>query len=96
MNTFNKILLVGIVALGAMGWLSTASAHGHGGWHGGYSGHGYGWNRGYYYRAPRVVIYPAPVYQYAPYYSPYYSYGYPYYGRSVVVIRGGHHHHHHH
>jgi len=96
MNTFNKILLVGIVALGGMGSLSTASAYGHGHWYGGYGWHGgSGWHGGYY-RSPRVVIYPSPVYQYAPFYSPYYSYGYPYYGSSVVVIRGGHHHHHHH
>ena len=101
MNTFSKILLSGAVALGSMGAFTTASARDHGNWHGDH-GNWHGGNnwRGGYYHNPRVVIYPSPVYQYAPYaypdyryYPDYNNYSYPY-GRSVVIIRNHHHRHH--
>ena len=95
MNTFSKILLSGVVALGSMGAITTASAHGH--WHGG------GWHGGGFHHRSSVIIYPSPVYAYNPYYYPSYNYSYPYYPYysypyTSVIIRGGggHHHHHHH
>lgn len=86
MNTASKILLVGVFAgLGSTGW-----ARDHHGWHGGHGG----------FRQNRVIIVnPAPIYEYSPYYYPDYSpyvYPYPYYNRRVIIIRGDGHHHHHH
>jgi hypothetical protein len=82
---------------GGFGW------HGGGGWHGGTHWRGGGWHG----RSGVVIVNPAPVFSYNPYYSPYYGYdsyypyyGYnryhPYYGTRVVIVKGHHNHHHHH
>ena len=83
MNTTRTLCLAG-AALACMGSAALARDHHHG-WHGGY----------YYSHHPRAFYYPAPVYQYAPYYPGYYPYyAYPY-RHNVIIIRGHHGHHHH-
>lgn len=56
----------------------------------------------YGHRSRVIIVNPAPVYAYRPYYPyyrsyPYYSYnyGYPYYGSSIYIYRDRHHRHHH-
>jgi len=87
MNTPRKILILGAVTLTSLGAYTTAPARDHhGGWHrGGPGWHGNrDWNRGFY-RQPRIIIRPAPIYQYSPYYYP--SYPYPYYGSNIIIRR---------